>query len=165
MALKLVASAFHRSSSAVSACADMALVASCDASTSYACAAGIAGARASTAPAPIAALNVGSSLQPLGVEDDLACLCREDDACECRRAWEHGDREMMVAEPDAEAIGVTVELHPRHADAGGAVARRGLAGKRCPAFPFDEEGMRRFGRRPLDAGQSPAQELTASSRP
>jgi hypothetical protein len=105
------------------------------------------------------------ALEPLCLQDDLACGCGEDDAGERGRAWVHGEWETVGAEPGGEAIRVTVEVQPRELHAGGAVGCRGASGKRCAVVPLDEEGKRRLGGGLLDAGKPPVQAVTASRGP
>src|SRR5262249_3506914 len=99
----------------------------------------------------------------LGLEHDIPRGGGEDDACGRRRARAYGDRELVVAEPAREALRVTADVQLCDLDGAGRVAGPGAAGEWCRVPPFDEEGKRGLRRGLLDAGRSPAQELTTSS--
>ena len=102
-------------------------------------------------------------LGQIGVEDDLACSCREEDARERRCTRAHDDRESMVAEPGGESTGVAVEQQPCDLDVAGMVGCAGPAGKRGVLPPLDEEGERGLSGGPLDPGASPSQQLVGGS--
>jgi hypothetical protein len=84
--------------------------------------------------------------RPLQLADrDLAHDPLEHHLGDAWRARPDRDRELVVAEPLAQALGVALELEPRQPDGARRMGCRRMARERGPLTPFDEERERRLG--------------------